>query len=166
MHLKLDEGLLDIWIPCQASLVAQIVKYLLQCRRPGFGRIPGLGRSPRGSHGNPLQYSGLENPHGQRKLADCSPWGRQRIRHDWSDLASTHPLCSAEGHTSEEFSMTKKDLKHQEDGGSGEKAKVQGLRALFFSSTTEAAPRSFSRAHWSMLKSPWCLARFERNQSG
>ena len=26
------------------------------------GSIPGSGRSPRGEHGNPLQYSGLENP--------------------------------------------------------------------------------------------------------
>ena len=26
------------------------------------GSIPGLGRSPRGGHGHPLQYSGLENP--------------------------------------------------------------------------------------------------------
>ena len=26
------------------------------------GLIPGLGRSPRGGHGNPLQYSCLENP--------------------------------------------------------------------------------------------------------
>ena len=26
------------------------------------GSIPGLGRSPRGGHGNPLQYSCLENP--------------------------------------------------------------------------------------------------------
>ena len=25
------------------------------------GSIPVLGRSPRGGHGNPLQYSGLEN---------------------------------------------------------------------------------------------------------
>ena len=24
--------------------------------------IPGLGRSPEGGHGNPFQYSGLENP--------------------------------------------------------------------------------------------------------
>ena len=28
--------------------------------------IPRLGRSPGGGHGNPLQYSCLENPHGQR----------------------------------------------------------------------------------------------------
>ena len=27
--------------------------------------IPGLGRSPEGGHGNPLQYSCLENPDGQ-----------------------------------------------------------------------------------------------------
>ena len=26
------------------------------------GSIPGLGRSPGGGHGNPLQYSYLENP--------------------------------------------------------------------------------------------------------
>jgi len=28
--------------------------------------IPGLGRSPGEGHGDPLQYSCLENPHGQR----------------------------------------------------------------------------------------------------
>ena len=38
--------------------------------------IPGLGRSPGGGRSNPLQYSGLENPHGQRSLAGYSPWGR------------------------------------------------------------------------------------------
>ena len=27
-----------------------------------MGTIPGSGRSPGGGHGNPLQYSGLENP--------------------------------------------------------------------------------------------------------
>ena len=32
------------------------------------GSIPGLGRSPGGEHGNPLRYSCLENPHGQRCL--------------------------------------------------------------------------------------------------
>ena len=37
------------------------------------GSIPGLGRSPGGGHGNPLQYSCLENPHGQRSLVGYSP---------------------------------------------------------------------------------------------
>ena len=39
--------------------------------------IPGLGRSPGGGHGNPLQYSCLENPHGQRSLTSYSPWGHK-----------------------------------------------------------------------------------------
>ena len=43
--------------------------------------IPGLARSPGGGHGNPLQYSCLENPHGQRSLAGFNPWGR-RVGHD------------------------------------------------------------------------------------
>ena len=37
------------------------------------GLIPGLGRSPGGGNGNPLEYSGLENPHRQRNLAGYSP---------------------------------------------------------------------------------------------
>ena len=46
-----------------------------------MGSLPGVGRSPGGGHGNPLQYSGLENPHGQRGLAGYSPWGC-RVGHD------------------------------------------------------------------------------------
>ena len=45
------------------------------CNMGDLGLIPGLGRSPGGGHGNPLQYSCLENPHGQRNLAGYSPWG-------------------------------------------------------------------------------------------
>ena len=39
------------------------------------GLIPGLGRFPGGRHGNPLQYSWLENSHGQRSLEGYHPWG-------------------------------------------------------------------------------------------
>ena len=39
-----------------------------------LGLIPGLGRSPGGGHGNPFQYSCIENSHGQRSLAGYSPW--------------------------------------------------------------------------------------------
>ena len=38
-----------------------------------LGLIPGLGRSPGGGRSNSLLYSCLENPHGQRRLADYSP---------------------------------------------------------------------------------------------
>ena len=44
-----------------------------------MGSIPGLGRSPGGGHGNPLQYSCLENPHGQRGPVGSSPWGRKEL---------------------------------------------------------------------------------------
>ena len=35
------------------------------CNVGDLGLIPGLGRSPGGGHGNPLQYSFLENSHRQ-----------------------------------------------------------------------------------------------------
>ena len=47
------------------------------CSAGDLGSIPGLGRSPAEGNGYPLQYSGLENPHGQRSLAGYSPWGRK-----------------------------------------------------------------------------------------
>ena len=48
--------------------------------------IPGSGRFPGGAHGNPLQYSCLEN------AMDRGAWRAtvqmsQRIGHDWSDLS-------------------------------------------------------------------------------
>ena len=42
--------------------------------------ILGLGRFPGGGNGNPLQYSCLENPHGQRSLVGCSPWGHKESK--------------------------------------------------------------------------------------
>ena len=51
------------------------------CNAGDLGSIPGLGRSPGGGHGNPLQYSCLENP------MDGGAWwvqsmGSQRVGHD------------------------------------------------------------------------------------
>ena len=43
----------------------------------GVGLISGLGKSPGGGHGNPLQYSCLENLHGQSGLAGYNPWGHK-----------------------------------------------------------------------------------------
>ena len=45
------------------------------CNAGDLGSIPGLGRSPGGGHGNPLQYSCLENPHGQRNVVGYHPCG-------------------------------------------------------------------------------------------
>ena len=41
--------------------------------------IPGLGRSPQGGHGSPLQYSCLQNPREQMSLAGYSPWDRKEV---------------------------------------------------------------------------------------
>ena len=45
--------------------------------------IPGSGRSPGGGDGNPLQYSFLENPCGQRSMVGYSPWVC-KVRYDWA----------------------------------------------------------------------------------
>ena len=46
------------------------------------GSIPGLGRSPRGGHGNPLQYAFLENP------MDRGAWQAtvHRVTKNWTQL--------------------------------------------------------------------------------
>ena len=47
------------------------------CNEGDRGMIPGLGRSPGEGHATDFQYSCLENPHGQKSLAGCSPWGHK-----------------------------------------------------------------------------------------
>ena len=49
------------------------------CNTGGLGSIPELGRSPGGGHGNPLQYSCLENLHGWSSLVGYSPWGPKEL---------------------------------------------------------------------------------------
>ena len=53
------------------------------------GLIPGLGRTPRGRHGNPLQYSCLQN------LMDRGVWQAivHRVAKSWTRLSThTHPF--------------------------------------------------------------------------
>ena len=49
------------------------------CNVGDLGSIPGLGRSPGEENGNLLQYSCLENPHGQKSLVGYSPWGCKEL---------------------------------------------------------------------------------------
>ena len=58
------------------------------CNVGDRGSVPGLGRCPGGGHGNPLQYSWLENPHGQNSLAGCSPLDRKES--DTTEWLSTY----------------------------------------------------------------------------
>ena len=62
-----------------ASQVALVVKNP-PANTGDVGLIPGSGRSPGEGHGHPLQYSCLDNPHGQKSLA--GPMGSQRVKHN------------------------------------------------------------------------------------
>ena len=57
------------------------------CNVGDLGLIPGLERSSEGGHGNPLQHSRLENPHGQRSLVGYSSWGHRES--DMTERLST-----------------------------------------------------------------------------
>ena len=72
--------------------MAQMVKNPPAVWETWLGLIPGLGRSPGGGPDNPLQYSCLENPHGQRSLEGYSPWGRKEL--DTTVLLSTAQHCT------------------------------------------------------------------------
>ena len=55
------------------------------------GSISGLGRSLGGGQGNSFLYPYPENPHGQKSLAGCSPWGCKES--DTTKQLSTAHLC-------------------------------------------------------------------------
>ena len=101
--LKIDTS---FWIMCSCSRenhlhqdtqhnnegLTQIKKAILFMSFPGgsdgkksvcnvgyLGLIPGSGRSPVEGHGNPLQYSCLENPMDQGAWVGYSPWGRKEL---------------------------------------------------------------------------------------
>ena len=65
-NLKKELVYVSVW----ASQVVPVVKNLSANAgdKRDMGSIPGSGRFPRGGHGNPLQYSCLENPMGR---GDC-----------------------------------------------------------------------------------------------
>ena len=52
------------------------------CNAGDLGSIPGLGRSPAGGHGNPLQYSYLENPMDREEPGGLQSIGSQRVAQD------------------------------------------------------------------------------------
>ena len=53
-----------------------------------FFLVMGYNLHPERGHGNPLQYSCLKNPHGQRSLEGYSPWGHV-VGHDSATKHST-----------------------------------------------------------------------------
>ena len=80
-----------------------------------LGLIPRLGRSSRGRHGNPLQYSCLDNAHGQRSLAVYSSWRRKESdMTEWLHTAQHYSLLGSSVH-------------------GGPQARIQGWAAIPFS---------------------------------
>jgi len=73
-----------------------------------------LGRCPGEGHGNPLQCSCLENPHGQRSLAGYSPWG-QSLTPQYSTGISFHVDFFTVNQLSDSKSLAQK-----KKGGRGE----------------------------------------------
>ena len=93
------------YIRSSASWVAQVSKEST-CDTGDIGdtsSVPGLGRSPGGEHGNPLQYSCLEWQEYSwripwtKKLGGLQFIGLQRVRHDWSDWTYKHAGSSLLG---------------------------------------------------------------------
>ena len=95
-----------------------------------LGSVSGLGRSLGGGHGNPLHYSCLENPHGQRNLAGHSPWSCQ-------ELDTTEQLSTAQHSTAQDQSLGQEDSSEKETaiipvflpGKSQEERSVVGYRS-------------------------------------
>ena len=65
--------------PQQSLLLGGSVIRNLPANAGDLGLIPGSGRSPGEGNGNTRQYSCLEKSHGQRSLADYSPWGPKEL---------------------------------------------------------------------------------------
>ena len=71
--------------PCLRSFPLSSVCKESACSTGDLGLIPGSGRSPGGGHGNPLQYSCLENP------MDRGAW--------WATVHGVAKSWTTEGHS-------------------------------------------------------------------
>ena len=82
----------EIWVKWERTV------YYLAGTAGDLVLIPGSGRSPGGGSGSALQYSCLENSHGQRSLVDYSPWGHESGTTEGlstpMNLESTESFCS------------------------------------------------------------------------
>ena len=90
-----------------ASLVAQMVNNPPTMQETW---VRSLEDSSGGGHGNPLQYSCLENPHGQRSLVGYSPWGRKEsdTTKQLSPAQHRHSLVLLENCWDSHSSLTKR----------------------------------------------------------
>ena len=64
------------------------------CNEGDLAWISGMGRSPGGQHGNPLQYSCLENSWTEEP-SRLQSMGSLRVGHDWAESDRTEQLSTA-----------------------------------------------------------------------
>ena len=65
----------NLWLSQQVGFSGGSEAKESSCNVGDLGSMPGLGRSPGGEQDNPLKYSCLENPHGQKSWTGCSSRG-------------------------------------------------------------------------------------------
>ena len=76
--------LYEVWVEAKMGFSGSSASKEYMCNARDPGSIPGLERSPGEGIGYALQYSCLENFHGQRSLVGYSPWGhRESDRAEW-----------------------------------------------------------------------------------
>ena len=85
INTSTEQKTLSDWIKIITNLPGGSDSKESACNAGDLGSVPGLGRSLGERNSNPLQYSCLENPHGQRNLAGLQYMGSQRVRHRLSN---------------------------------------------------------------------------------
>ena len=73
----------------RAYMVAQMVKNLPTMQETGVWSLGWEDPLEEGTAPTPVFLPG--ESHGQRSLVGYSPWGHERVKHDWNDLATGSP---------------------------------------------------------------------------
>ena len=100
-----------LWTP--GLLLVSLSRVTLEVKNPPVNAgeirdadsVPGPGRSCGRGPSNPLQYSCLENPHGQRSLVNYRPWGHKEL--DMTEQLSTHTHTHTHNFIATMFTVTK-----------------------------------------------------------
>ena len=98
VHGILQEGVLE-WVAISSSRRSSHPASLMSPALTGglFTTSAPPGKKNYGGHGNPLQYSCLKNPHGQRSLVGYSPWSRQESdATEWLSTAQHTFICTVD----------------------------------------------------------------------
>ena len=82
-----------VWGQVPVYMVAQMQRICLQCGRPVFD--PWVGKIPWGREWLPTPVFLFGESHGQRGLANYSPWGHKEVGHDWvTNTFISSPVCT------------------------------------------------------------------------